>query len=119
MTHNDGRKSRIEPAEDHRWQKAIEALQGMLCDPTRGQDEAEFSPSLSAIGNALAWLHHLRTHDPSISPTLVLQDPLGGIILERKFEDTEGDEIIEEFTFPNKGVPEFTKYVNGKVLFIT
>ncbi|HEX4143762.1 MAG TPA: hypothetical protein VHY91_09535 [Pirellulales bacterium] len=103
-----------EPQQDVEagWDRCIDALSKELVSPV--SDGLVACPSPSAILAALEWIHHLRAENPSLPPILIVREPSGGIIIERRWE-SGNSEITSELTIYNDLTAEHTIYENGRI----
>lgn len=104
------------PREHAGWSDCFDAVLGLLRDPTGGGIHDEFPPSRESIEGALSWLSAIRRSFPQTPPSLVLADPAGGVIFERRGRKHTGEEVIQEFAFSNHGTAEYTEYHEGRII---
>lgn len=105
------------PTEDPDWEKCIDALLKLLRDKPEQVDDF-VPPNQLTIWDALRFLQSYRQQNPFAPPTMIVPEPGGGLIIERRYTSTDGIKYIEEVTFYNDSPPEFTFYRNGKILFM-
>jgi hypothetical protein len=103
-----------EPQQDAEagWNRCIDALSSELANPV--SDGLIACPSPSAIFLAIEWIHYLRSENPLLPPTLIVREPSGGIIIERRWESGTS-EIISEITIYNDLTAEHTIYEMGRI----
>src|SRR5690606_37367977 len=104
-----------EPVESAEWPKCVDSLSAMLSSQTEADEDAA-APDRDAIVTAMRYLQALRRQYPNAPPTLIVPEPAGGIIVERRITSAEGDDVIVELTFYNDSTIESTVYRNGKVI---
>ena len=97
------------------WNECIDALLRIWCDDEQPDDGTSVRPSRAAIEAALTWLSLLQRQFPTLPPTMIMAEPAGGIIIERRVQLANGDDMLSEFTFYNDMRAEGTFYRNGKI----
>ena len=97
------------------WEECINALLKSYAKALALDDACDPHPNRTAIGAAIAWIAFLRKESPKSPPTYITQEPDGGIIVERRFQSSSGNDCLWQLTFYNDGRAERTDYVNGRI----
>lgn len=101
---------------DQAWAQCVDALRKAWKDPSVIEDGRVTPPTRNVIEAAIQWLRELREHAPLAPPTLIVPEPGGGIIIERRERTTTGDDVAVELTLYNHGEAEQTIYRNGRLV---
>lgn len=114
---DEWQESGFEPerTENPVWAACIRSLELAKATSASVPHSAD-APSLWVFITALTWLAAIRDIRPNDPPTSVVREPTGGLIVEWRASDANGDELIEELTFYNDGTIEVTLYRNCKVV---
>lgn len=103
---------------DPKWESATDALIKAWQEARAGlrpEDDFEW-PSLETIDAACQWLLKLKKQSPDAPPTLINNEPAGGLIIERRALMSDGSEIMEELTLSNQRCAEMTVYLDNKII---
>jgi hypothetical protein len=115
VNHRNSEVGESRQGESAQWPECIDSLSAMLAS-RNGTDVDSTAPSREAITTAMRYLQALRRQYPQGPPTLIVPEPAGGIIVERRITSAEGDDVIVELMFSNDSAIESTLYRNGKVV---
>jgi hypothetical protein len=117
ITSNEEIATQSTPDPESKWGKCIDALIDVWKRAAPDEPELdEETPNRAVVEAALHLLCRLRKLLPSNPPTLVAQEPGGGLIIELQF-NTEHERVIE-FTLYNNGTAEVTDYHAGRVTYM-
>jgi hypothetical protein len=111
----DGIATETQPDVSPEWGNCIDALLGIVSDPTSIDTPR---PNRSTIEAAFAWLAFLKKQFPSAPPTCIIPEPAGGLIIERRVNLANGHEVLCELTFYNDERAERTDYYDGRIIQI-
>ncbi len=115
---NHGIATETQPPEDPLWQQCLDAMLRLWESHHHGVGESrdDARPNRSVIESALKWLVVWKRDLPDQPPTLIIREPGGGLIIERRELAGTDNEFVFELTLYNTHEAEITYYSRGRVV---
>ena len=113
---DEGIATESAPSPDPKWGHCIDALLDTLRALASEDEQEEDAPTHATVKAGLQWLQVLKSRFPGAPPTLVIPEPGGGLIIERRGHADAGEEVSVDITLYNDGRAENTVYRDGHVV---